>query len=193
MPELKLGKEVLSSSQIAPQLRLKQHQCMLSLFSSAFLFNFTPCFSSFLFHVHLHGCIHMCRCHLPCICLTSLLSLFLLSATCAQTAIPYLSLTLSRIYILFLFSHTLLILLFICPSVHIYLQTWHGTHKSPFQSAYFSHALEFFFLPPSVTLPSLTLCTITHSVFYCSTFIFKNASKFPSCWHCRPLSPMPSG
>lgn len=105
----------------------------------------------------------------------------------------FISDTLSRIYILFLFSHTLLILLFICPSVHIYLQTWHATHKSPFRSAYFSHALEFFFLPPSVTLPSLTLRTITHSVFYCSTFIFKNASKFPSYWHCRPLSPMPSG
>lgn len=99
MPELKLGKEALSSSQITPQLRLKQHQCMLSLFSSAFLFNFTSCFSSFLFHVHLHACIHMYICHLPCICITSLLSLFLFSATCAQTAIPYLSLTVCLVFI----------------------------------------------------------------------------------------------
>lgn len=60
----------------------------------------------------------------------------------------FISDTLSRIYILFLFSHTLLILLLICPSVHIYLQTWHASHKSPFQSAYFSHALEFFFFSP---------------------------------------------
>lgn len=168
------------------------------------------CLSLCLCHSRLHIYIYIYRFLPPYICPTSLLSLFSLSHT--HTYILYFLLfttTFSCSVCFLTFCHTYIfyisnlpfsfhipthIPLFICPPVHISPQTWHARHKGPFQSDYFGQVPEFvIFFPLRSRCPASPSTPITHSAFYRSTFIFKNASKLPLHWRSRPFSPMPSG
>lgn len=79
---------------------------------------------------------------------------------------------------------------FICPSVHISVQTWQAAHKGPFQSDYFGHAPEFHLGHAAWLYPPRRLVTLC---FTAPRLFLKNASKFPLHWRSRPFSPMPGG